>query len=128
MSAEKNAWQRAWRRKNGNAATKRCEKTKQGYLMRSYRNMKSRVDGVQKKGSWTGKELMPRAEFYAMALADPEFHRLFAAYESSGFERRLAPSPDRVDSRRGHTPDNIRWVTHSVNSGLANKARVRAAG
>lgn len=123
MSFDKTAWQREYRRKNGNAVTKRYEKTKKGYLMRSYRNMQSRVEGVQKDGSWTGKELMPRSEFYSAALADPEFHRLFAAYESSGYERRLAPSPDRVDTQLGYTADNIRWVTHGVNSGLANKAR-----
>lgn len=102
--------------RTGNATTKRYEKTPKGYLVRSYRNMKSRVEGIQKGGSWVGKELLPKEEFYRWALASPDFHRLFAAYEESGYDRMLAPSPDRVDPGEGYTLENIRWVTHAENS------------
>ena len=97
------------------AALKRYEKTPKGYLVRSYRNMKSRVEGIQKQGSWTGKELLPKEEFYQWSLANPEYRRLHAEYEASGYDRMLAPSPDRVDPERGYTVDNIRWVTHAEN-------------
>jgi len=36
-------------RKNGNAITHKYEKTKNGFLMRVYRNMRSRIAGVQKE-------------------------------------------------------------------------------
>lgn len=120
----KNEWQRATRAASGNAETKRYEKTPKGYLMRSYRNMQSRVEGIQKAGSWGGKELLPRDEFYEWALSSDRFEELFAAYEESGYDRKLAPSPDRIDPDRGYTLDNMRWLTHSENSGRANRGRV----
>lgn len=113
---------RRYRVRTNNASTKKYEKTPKGYLMRSYRNMKSRVTGIQKTGSWTGKELLPKEDFYVWALSDPTFKRLFAAYEESGYERKLAPSPDRIDSSKGYTLDNMRWLTHSENSRLGSKS------
>ncbi len=94
------------------------EKTKKGYVMRMYRNMKSRVTGVQKAKFhlYEGLELMSKEDFYNLALNDKVFDQLFKEYEDSGYEMSLAPSPDRVDSQRGYTPDNIDFVTHSVNS------------
>ena len=85
--------------------------------------MKSRVAGIQKPGSWTGKEILPRQEFYDWALDHPDFCALFAAYEASGYDRRLAPSPDRIDPNGGYMLDNMRWLTHSENSALANRGK-----
>ena len=116
-----------WRKRTNNAAIKKYEKTPKGYLMRSYRNMQSRVEGIQKKGSWYGKELLPREDFYAWALNDPTFKLLFSLYESSGYERKLAPSPDRIDSSKGYTLDNMRWLTHADNSLRAARSLGRAA-
>lgn len=111
--------QRKRREVTGNIETKRYEKTPKGYLMRSYRNMQSRVEGIQKNGSWTGQELLARADFYEWGLNSPDFQRLFEAYEESGYDRKLAPSPDRIDPSRGYTLDNMRWLTHSENSARA---------
>ena len=111
-------YQRQHRKKTGNASTRKYEKTKKGFLMRCYRNMKSRVTGVQKI-KWhlyKGKPLLPKDEFYEWSLADPEFNRLFSEWEASGYERRLAPSTDRIDSSAGYFLGNMEWVTHSENS------------
>lgn len=124
--AKKTRAQREKRRLSGDPATKKYEKTPKGYLMRSYRNMQSRVLGIQKTGSWTGKELLPREEFYEWALNDPVFRSLFMAYEALGFDRRFAPSPDRIDSSKGYTLDNLRWVTHSINSSLSHGGKKAA--
>lgn len=99
-------------------ACKRYEKTKNGFLMRLYRNMQSRITGVQrsKHHLYAGKNLLPRAEFYAWAKHSRRFHALFAAYEASGFARKLAPSVDRKDSTLGYVRGNMEWVTHSENS------------
>lgn len=106
------------------------EKTKKGFLMRLYRNMKSRIEGVQwqKHHLYAGKKLLPKVEFYEWAIASPEFHSLFAAYEASGYERKLAPSADRKDSSVGYAISNLEWTTHSENSRRGNVSRNRMAG
>ena len=113
------AHRREYLQKTGNAGSKKYEKTPKGYLMRSYRNMESRVKGIQKAGSWTGKEILPREDFYEWALNNPTFLRLFRDYEASSYDRKLAPSPDRIDSSKGYALENMRWLTHSENSARA---------
>lgn len=123
------AKQRAYRKANGNACTIKYERTKHGKLMRIYRNMKSRVDGVQwmKAHLYSGKYLLPKYQFYAWALESADFHRLFREWEESGYDRKLAPSVDRVDSSHGYAIWNMQWVTHSENSrrGAVSKRRRR---
>lgn len=106
-------------------ACRRYEKTKAGFLMRAYRNMKSRITGVQKSKHYlyAGKALLGKADFYLWAQDSAEFHLLFAAYEASGYDRKLAPSPDRLDSSRGYEPANMEWVTHSENSRRGGRAK-----
>lgn len=117
--------QRAYRKANGNACTLKYERTKYGKLMRIYRNMKSRIEGVQKQKYhlYRGKYLLPKDEFYAWAVMSPEFHRLFAEWVESGYERKLAPSVDRVDSSIGYRTWNMQWVTHSENSRRGSVSR-----
>jgi hypothetical protein len=118
MTEEQLQRQREYRRQNGNAVTKRYEKTKKGFLVRLYRNMNSRINGVQKSKHhlYKGKYLLPRALFYQWALDNPIFHSLFIDYEVSGYERKFAPSVDRIDSDRGYYPANMEFVTMSENS------------
>ena len=125
MTEEALIKQRERRKKDGNAVTKRYEKTKKGFLVRLYRNMQSRVLGVQKikYHLYKGKELLDRDSFYDWALADDTFNTLFALYESSGFSRKEAPSPDRIDSSKGYILENMEWVTMSENSRRGSIAR-----
>lgn len=113
-----NARQREWRANNNNASTKKYEKTHKGFLMRLYRNMESRVTGVQhaKFHLYEGKSLLPRDEFYSWAMGSERFFALFKVYEDSEFSRKLAPSVDRKDSSMGYSIGNMEWVTHSENS------------
>jgi hypothetical protein len=101
-------------------------KTKSGFLMRAYRNMKSRVEGVQwrKAHLYAGKSLMPKDAFYEWGIASPEFHRLFADWEAAGYPRAKTPSVDRIDSALGYEPSNMQWVTHSENSRRGNQSRI----
>lgn len=125
-----NERQREYRRRNGNANTLRYEKTKAGKLMRMYRNMLSRVTGIQaaKFHLYRGKSLLPKSEFMEWAINSPEFHALFAAWEASGYDRKLAPSVDRINSSLGYEIGNMEWVTHSENSrrGASSKQRLRS--
>jgi hypothetical protein len=109
---------REHRKRTRNRSTRTYEKTPQGFLMRTYRNMQSRVSGVQWKKAhlYAGLSLLPRETFYEWARASPEFHRLYKAWIDSGFDRKLTPSVDRIDSSRGYEIDNMQWLTHSDNS------------
>jgi hypothetical protein len=123
-----NTAQREYRRLNGNADTKRYEKTKRGFLMRLYRNMQSRVTGVQRQKLhlYAGKPLaVTREQFYEWGFTHPSFHELFAAWEISNYARQYTPSVDRIDSARGYELDNMEWVTHSENSRRGSQSRIR---
>jgi hypothetical protein len=45
---------------------------------------------------------------------------MFEIYKSSEFNRKLAPTVDRIDSSKGYSLDNMRWLTHSENSRLGS--------
>jgi len=122
---QKNAWQRAYRLANGNANTHKYEKTLNGFLVRKYRNMQSRVLGIQKLKShlYKGLYLLPREDFYEWAIASDQFHKLWSVWVNSKYDRKLCPTVDRIDSSKGYTLKNMEWVTHSENSGRANHNR-----
>ena len=102
------------------------ELTPKGFIMRVYRNMKSRVSGVQKQKHhlYKGKYLLNKEDFYKWALStDSKFHDLFLEYITSDRDRKKAPSVDRIDSSRGYEIDNMEWVTHSENSRRGQASR-----
>lgn len=112
------AYQRRKRKETGNLYTKKYEKSERGFLMRLYRNMKSRIVGVQKikHHLYQGKDLLDKKDFYAWAISSEQFKALFKAWTDSGFDRKLSPSVDRINPGLGYTLDNMEWVTHSENS------------
>lgn len=126
----RNAKQRERRKATGDQATKRYEKTKNGYLMRSYRNMLSRVTGVQYKKAhlYQGLDILTKEEFYEWSINDPVFNILFEEYEKLEYDMRFAPSVDRKDSSLGYTLDNMRWLPHWRNSQLGNISKQRKRG
>lgn len=107
----------------------RYEKSPNGYLMRKYRNMLSRIRGVQKKKAhlYKGKTILPKHEFYDWALTHPDFKSLFAAYKRSNRKRKYAPTVNRIDSKRGYELGNMEWLTHSENSSLGSTSELRMA-
>jgi hypothetical protein len=119
-------YQKLYRIKTNNLATKKYEKTKKGFLVRLYRNMQSRVTGVQKikHHLYAGKDLLPRDEFYQWALSSDRFHELFESWELLNYERRFTPSVDRIDSRLGYSIGNIEWVEFKVNCSRSSKVKL----
>lgn len=109
--------QRERRRLTGNNATKKYEKTKKGFLMRAYRNMESRVRGIQrdKCTSHYGQPILPRQTFYEWSLNNPDFHDLFEAWEKENYRQAISPSVDRIDPRFGYELWNMQWVTLGEN-------------
>lgn len=127
MTEEQLFRQRQRRKADGNAATHKYEKTKSGFLMRAYRNMKSRVTGIQRKKAhlYKGLYLLPRQDFYTLSLADNNFHKLFEQWVKSDYNRKLTPSVDRIDPSKGYEPNNIRWLEHMENSRLGAESKWR---
>lgn len=121
--------QRKYRENKNNAATKKYEKTHKGFLMRLYRNMKSRVTGVQKLKLhlYEGLYLLPKEDFYEWAINNRSFKALFTKYKNSGYQRRFAPSVDRIDSTKGYFLKNMEFVTMAENSRRGNISRYQKA-
>lgn len=111
-------YRKDYREKTGNASTHKYEKTPRGFLMRLYRNMQSRVTGVQKAKYhlYKNKSLLSREEFYVWTSTQPKFEELFRAWKESGYDQKLTPTVDRVNSKEGYKTENMEWITHSENS------------
>lgn len=112
-----NLKQRKRRKLNNNKNTKKYEKTKKGFLVRCYRNMLSRVTGVTKNKNhlYLGLDILDKDKFYEYSLNNKDFNNLFLKWENSGYDRKLTPSIDRIDSNNGYLIDNIQWITFSEN-------------
>ena len=123
----RNEVQRIRRNKKDYLVTKKYEKTKKGFLVRTYRNMLSRVTGIQKLKShlYFGKEILNKELFYEFSLNNEIFSNLFKNWENNNYLQKLTPSIDRIDSKLGYLIDNIRWLTHSENSSQGNKSRYK---
>lgn len=126
---QKNQWQRKYRKENGNQSTNKYEKTVDGFLVRKYRNMLSRVTGIQKLKAhlYKGKTLLDKEVFYEWSKQNKTFKKLFKEWEKSLYNRKLCPSVDRIDSSKGYTLENMEWVTHSENSrrGSINRNKLK---
>lgn len=123
-----NEKQRLSRIDKNNSSTVKYEKTKKGYLVRTYRNMLSRVTGILKSKShlYEGLEILDKETFYAWSLEDLDFNRIFDEYVKNEYSRKLSPSIDRVESEYGYTLENMRWLTHSQNSKLGAESQQRS--
>ena len=125
-SAYYKQWAREHKKKLGYVRTQqRYQRTPGGFLVRLYRNMKSRVTGIQtiKFHLYGGKELLDKLHFYEWARANKEFWRLYEQWVASGYVQKLTPSVNRIDSKRGYTLDNMEWLTHSQNSALTTQSK-----
>lgn len=95
-----------------------------GRLVRCYNHMYQRCNGnhIGYK-RYKGLDVLSRDDFYNYSLNDKDYLRLHSDWVNSNYKRGLCPSIDRIDSSRGYTLDNIRWVTHSENSRLGSVSR-----
>lgn len=121
----KNLKQKEYRKRNNNHSTKIYEKTKRGYLVRTYRNMLSRVSGVLKSKYhlYEGLSILDKEDFYRWSETDKNFNNLFDVWEKSEYDTKLSPSIDRVNPKEGYSLDNMRWLTHGENSRLGAISR-----
>lgn len=106
------------RKSNNNLTTKNYEKTLKGKLVRTYRNMLSRVKGILKNKAhlYEGLEILSKEGFYDWSLKNPDYISLFNNWVESDYNLKLCPSIDRVDPSKGYILENMRWVTFEFNS------------
>lgn len=119
--------QREYRKRTNNKCTKKYEKTPNGFLMRKYRNMQSRVLGIQKKKKhlYQNLELLDRQLFYKWSKCDKNFWLLYNQWVKSNYERKLCPTVNRINSKNGYLLTNMEWITHSENSRLGALSQSR---
>ncbi len=122
-----NRKQREKRFRTKDKATKKYEKTLKGVLMRTYRNMLSRVTGVQKKKAhlYLNLEILPKTEFYEWSLKNSDYLFLYENWVKLDYQQKFSPSIDRIDSSKGYLLFNMRWITHSENSSEGSKSKLR---
>lgn len=119
--------QRIYRKRTRNAATRKYEKTQNGFLMRLYHNMKDRIAGLPNRSGklYLGLECLPRNVFYSWAKNQSEFQYLWNNWVASGRVRRLVPTVNRKDSSIGYILSNMEWLTREENGRLGALSRWR---
>ena len=98
------------------AYSRKYRKTKRGFLSTTFTNMSSRVQGKSKPWLYKGLPICDRYDFIDWSIKDRMFNMLFDEWERSGYDMKLTPSIDRIDSNNGYIFSNMSWITHSENS------------
>lgn len=92
------------------------------YLKHKYYMMKSRCLGKTGHHSYDGRALLTEKEWQNFCLeTQEEFMSLFVSWQNSGYQRKFAPSIDRIDNDRGYVLGNIQWLSQSENSAKYTK-------
>lgn len=98
---------------------KRYGRTKKGLIQSIY--------GVQKLASKGRKHQMPSytlKELRHWAFSQKVFHELYDNWKTSGFEKDLRPSCDRLNDYRPYTLNNLQIVTWRENNQRSHEDRV----
>jgi len=94
--------------------------SKKRMFQHRYSSMKQRIEGrATRKYNVEGKELMSKEEYLMWCAIEGNmkvFDEIYTAWVDSGFNRRMAPSVDRIDNNKGYTADNIQWMAVKDNS------------
>lgn len=90
-----------------------------------YAHMKARAEGrsTNKSGSF-GQGLMSQEQFFDWCKNKENLDTFVALYYDwfhSDFSLWFSPSIDRIDAKKGYTPDNIQWLRFSDNCEKNNR-------
>lgn len=88
------------------------------YLRTRFAEVRQRCVNKNKANNkgYLGREYCTLTEFLNKFISDPTFLKLFKEWKESGYEYKLNPSVNRIDTNKGYTLDNIEFMTHSQNS------------
>lgn len=69
-----------------------------------------------KRPSYYGKKICTKQEFIKAFEHDKVFLELYKGWQTNNFQRKYAPSIDRIDNSKDYTIDNIEFTSHYNNS------------
>lgn len=86
-------------------------------LDQRYTSIKQRCeDNIHHPSSAYGLLYLSKKEFLDWYEETKDvFDKLYKAWQDGGFTKGLAPSVDRIDSKKGYTVDNMQWLDFSAN-------------
>ncbi len=98
---------------------KAYRQTKHGKLSRLYSTMKQST----KRRGHTPIDYSCD-DFMEWSLYQKIFHTLFDIWEASGYQKKFAPSVDRIDEKIGYVFSNMQIVTWIENNNNSHKAKI----
>ena len=102
-----------------NSSCKKCKEIQTKLWYRTPKGLLSVIYTNQIKSSRKRKHELPKytkIELYTWALSQDDFNQLFNKWESSGYQKELIPSIDRLEDTKGYSFNNIRLVTFETNN------------
>lgn len=95
------------------------------YLSHRYAMIKERCEGRNRDCMrYKGKPYCTQEEWWQWCEKTySTFISLYHNWQDQGFQKKYAPSVDRIDNDGGYTPDNMQWLTHSENSRKGQNVR-----
>lgn len=91
------------------------------FLSNCYSQMNGRVlgRGTKRPDIYLGKPILPKDAFFNWSKNHPTFLSLYKQWVTNNFDRKLTPTVNRMNPKRGYSLDNIEWLTNSQNCGLS---------
>lgn len=87
------------------------------------RRSKGEIGRDRTLDKYSGMEVLSKEDFIKWAKRSKKLKQLYKAWVDSGYLYKLQPSIDRINSDKGYTKSNIRWLTQSENSARSSKPK-----
>ncbi len=87
------------------------------YLGTCYSEMSRRVKTFDnKRPNYYGKNICIKEDFMIWFIDDFNFLTQYQLWRENNYQRKYAPSIDRIDNTKGYSLDNLRFISQAFNS------------